>query len=64
MSLDEFTARMAAADERFEHALKRGDIPEMRAALAEKTDLMKTYFARPKARVRKEKRKTKIARPA
>ena len=47
MSPTEFTARMIAADQRFAQALKRDNIPEMRAALAEKTGLIEVYFAAP-----------------
>lgn len=44
----EFVARMRAADERFSDALKRDDIRQMRAALAEKTELLDDYFATPR----------------
>jgi hypothetical protein len=44
MSPGEFAVRMSAADERFARALKRDDIREMRAALAEKTALLDNYF--------------------
>jgi len=47
MSPTEFAARMIAADLRFGQALKRDDIAEMRAALAEKTRLLTAYFAAP-----------------
>jgi len=50
MSPTEFTARMTAADQRFAQALKRDDIREMRAALAEKTGLLQLYFAAPRDR--------------
>jgi hypothetical protein len=45
MTPTEFTVRMIAADQRFSQALKRDDIPEMRAALADKTSLLQLYFA-------------------
>lgn len=45
MSPSEFVVHMAAADNRFEQALKRDDIREMRAALADKTALLDTFFA-------------------
>jgi hypothetical protein len=48
MSLTEFAARMIAADQRFEQALKHDDIRDMRAALAEKTGLLAAYFAAPR----------------
>ncbi len=54
MSPSEFVVRMTAADERFAHALKRDDIREMRAALAEKTELLETYFATPRNRTEKD----------
>ncbi len=47
MSPTEFTVRMVAVDERFAQALKRDDIREMRAALAEKTALLEVFFAAP-----------------
>ena len=50
MSPSEFVVRMAAADNRFEQALKRDDIREMRAALAEKTALLDTFFAKSRTR--------------
>jgi len=46
MSPSEFVVRMAAADKRFERALQCDDIREMRAALAEKTELLDTFFAK------------------
>jgi len=46
MSPSEFVVRMAAADKRFERALKCDDIREMKAALAEKTELLDTFFAK------------------
>ena len=46
MSPSEFVLHMAAADNRFEQALKRDDIREMRAALADKTALLDTFFAK------------------
>jgi hypothetical protein len=48
MSPTEFTVRMFAADQRFSQALKHDNIPEMRAALAEKTGLIEVYFAAPR----------------
>jgi hypothetical protein len=36
---------MIAADQRFSQALKTDDIRAMRAALAEKTELLQLYFA-------------------
>lgn len=45
MTPTEFAVRMIAADQRFSQALKRDDIPEMRAALADKTGLIQLYFA-------------------
>ena len=48
MSPTEFTIRMFAADQRFSQALKQDNIPEMRAALAEKTGLITLYFAAPR----------------
>jgi hypothetical protein len=45
MTPTEFAVRMIAADQRFSQALKRDDIPEMRAALADKTGLLRLYFA-------------------
>jgi hypothetical protein len=45
MSPTEFAARMIAADQRFSQALRRDDVREMRAALAEKTELLQLYFA-------------------
>jgi hypothetical protein len=45
MSPTEFAVRMIAADQRFSQALKRDDIREMRAALADKTGLLQVYFA-------------------
>jgi hypothetical protein len=48
MSPTEFTFRMVAADQRFSQALKQDNIPEMRAALAEKTGLIAVYFAAPR----------------
>ena len=45
MSPTEFAVRMSAADERFSQALKRDDIREMRAALADKTGLLQIFFA-------------------
>jgi hypothetical protein len=44
MSPIEFSVRMTAADAHFAQALKKDDIREMRAALAEKTALLKVYF--------------------
>ena len=41
----EFAVRMIAADQRFSQALRRDDVREMRAALAEKTELLHLYFA-------------------
>jgi hypothetical protein len=64
MTPTEFAVRMAAADERFERALKCDDIPEMRAALAEKTELLKTYFAAPQDRAHNQKRRNEHGRPA
>ncbi len=46
----EFVVRMAAADKRFERALKCDDIREMRAALAEKTKLLDAFFAKTRNR--------------
>lgn len=54
MSPSEFVARMWAADQRFARALRRDDIREMRAALAEKTGLLERYFAASRDRVRGE----------
>lgn len=48
MSPSEFVVRMSAADERFARALGRDDIREMRAALAEKTELLENYFTAPR----------------
>jgi hypothetical protein len=48
MSPTEFAVRMSAADERFAQALKRDDIRQMRAALAEKTKLIEVYLALPR----------------
>jgi hypothetical protein len=45
MTPTEFAVRLIAADQRFSQALKRDDIPEMRAALADKNGLLKLYFA-------------------
>jgi hypothetical protein len=45
MTPTEFAVRMIAADRRFSQALKRDDIAEMRAALADKTGLLQQYFA-------------------
>jgi hypothetical protein len=45
MSPTEFAVRMIAADQRFSQALKTDDIRAMRAALAEKTELLQLYFA-------------------
>jgi hypothetical protein len=45
MTPSEFAVRMIAADQRFSQALKRDDIPAMRAALADKTGLLQLYFA-------------------
>ncbi len=42
----EFVVRMAAADKRFERALRCDDIREMRAALAEKTELLDAFFVK------------------
>jgi hypothetical protein len=50
MSPSEFVVRMAAADKRFERALKCDDIREMRAALAEKTELLDSFFAKTRSR--------------
>ena len=47
MSPTEFGIRMAAADERFARARERDDVADMRAALAEKTVLLKTYYGVP-----------------
>jgi hypothetical protein len=47
MSPTEFGIRMAAADERFERARQRDDLAEMRAALAEKSSLLRTYYGVP-----------------
>lgn len=63
MSPTEFVVRMAAADERFEHARKCDDIPEMRAALAEKTQLLKNYYAVPQSHAHNETRRSEIGRP-
>ena len=48
MSPTEFTIRTFAADQRFSQALKQDNIPEMRAALAEKTGLIEVCFAAPR----------------
>jgi len=53
MSPGEFAVRMSAADERFARALKRDDIREMRAALAEKTALLDNYFGASRDRTEK-----------
>jgi hypothetical protein len=45
MTPTEFAVRLITADQRFSQALKRDDIPEMRAALADKNGLLKLYFA-------------------
>ena len=45
MTPTEFAVRMIAADQRFSQALKTDDIRAMRAALAEKTELLQLYFA-------------------
>jgi hypothetical protein len=50
MSPSEFVVRMAAADKRFEDALKCDDIREMRSALAEKSELLDTFFAKTRSR--------------
>lgn len=50
MSPGEFAVRMSTADERFARALQRDDIRGMRAALAEKTALLDTYFGAPRHR--------------
>ena len=50
MSPTEFTIRMNAADQRFAQALRHDSIPEMRAALAEKAELLQVYFATPRDR--------------
>jgi hypothetical protein len=50
MSPTEFATRMIAADQRFEQALKHGDIRDLRAALAEKAELLAAYFAEPRDR--------------
>jgi hypothetical protein len=55
MSPTEFSISMTAADERFAQALKRDDIREMRAALAEKTRLLEVYFAASRHRAHDEK---------
>jgi hypothetical protein len=47
MSPTEFGTRMSAADQRFARARERDDISEMRAALAEKTALLKSYYGVP-----------------
>jgi hypothetical protein len=47
MSPTEFGTRMSAADERFARARERDDISGMRAALAEKTALLKSYYGVP-----------------
>jgi len=54
MSPSEFVVRMAAADKRFERALKCDDIREMKAALAEKTELLDTFFAKARGRTDNE----------
>jgi Tfp pilus assembly protein PilE len=54
MSPTEFAVRMIAADRRFAQALKRDDIRDMRAALAEKTGLLEAYFAATRRRARDE----------
>ena len=57
MSPSEFVVRMAAADKRFERALKCDDIREMRAALAEKTELLDAFFAKARNRTDDESAK-------
>ncbi|HUI94926.1 MAG TPA: hypothetical protein VLX44_04170 [Xanthobacteraceae bacterium] len=57
MSPSEFVVRMAAADKRFERALKCDDIREMRAALAEKTELLDTFFAKARSHTDNERDK-------
>lgn len=57
MSPSEFVVRMAAADKRFERALKCDDIREMRAALTEKTELLDTFFAKTPSRTDNERDK-------
>ena len=52
MSPTEFAVRMIAADDRFTQALKHDDIREMRAALADKTGLLKVYFGATRHRSR------------
>jgi hypothetical protein len=54
MSPTEFAVRMIAADRRFAQALKHDDIREMRAALTEKTGLLKVYFAATRLRAQDE----------
>ncbi len=62
MSPTEFAARMTAADERFARALKSDDFREMRAALADKTGLLKVYFARQHHRALEQSVQTPSAR--
>ena len=52
MSPTEFAARMIAADQRFEQALKHDDIRDMRAALAEEAKLLAAYLAATRDRAR------------
>ncbi len=59
----EFVVRMTAVDERFARALRRDDIAEMRAALAEKTELLASYFTVSRDRVRGEKDRAPSAAP-
>ena len=61
MSPTEFAARMIAADQRFEQALKHDDIRDVRAALAEKAELLAAYFAAARDRAREA---TEDARPS
>jgi hypothetical protein len=50
MTPTEFAARMVAADQHFTQALKRDDLRDMRAALAEEAGLLADYFGLPRAR--------------
>ncbi len=63
MSPTEFVVRRAAADGRFEHAQKCDDVPEVRAPLAEKTELPKHYYAVPQRHAHNETRRSEIRRP-
>jgi hypothetical protein len=61
MSPTEFAVRMIAADQRFSQALKHDDIRAMRAALAEKNDLLQLYFAASRQDARDENEQARSA---